>query len=166
MTNLKTKLIALAAGSLVMAFGSTALANYGMAGCGLGTFVFTSNTKGSQILAATTNGTFYSQTFGITSGTSNCTTGGTVKADREQEAFVEANFESLQRDLAAGQGEYFVAFAGLLGCSEDATPALASFAQENFEQFSGPEASPRGMLYSVKTGMSMHPALRNSCSRI
>ena len=152
---------------LVFGLGAgVATAKYGMAGCGLGTVVFDSNTKGSQIMAATTNGTFASQTFGITSGTSNCTAGGTVKADKEQEAFVEANFESLQRDLAAGQGEYLVAFSSLLGCQEGAQGELASFAQDNFEHFAGPESSPHTMLYTMKTGMAVHPVLSQSCSRI
>lgn len=164
---MKKLMCAALAASMVMGLGAgVAMAKYGMAGCGLGTFLFDGNTKGSQIMAATTNGTFASQTFGITSGTSNCTAGGTVKADREQEAFVEANFESLQRDLAAGQGEYLVAFSGLLGCDEGATPALASFAQENFQHFSGPEMSPQGMLYTMKSGLSVHPTLRSQCSRI
>ncbi len=45
---------------------------YGTAGCGLGSMAF-GNQKGAiQILAATTNGLFGTQTFGITSGTSNC----------------------------------------------------------------------------------------------
>ncbi len=154
------------AGAMVLAGGAgVALAKYGAAGCGLGTLVFDGNTKGKQILAATTNGTFASQTFGITSGTSNCTTGGTVKADREQEAFVEANFESLQRDLASGQGEYLAAFSGLLGCDGAAAPALASFAQDNFEHFAGPESSPFTMLYGMKTGMAQHPVL-SQCTRI
>ena len=49
---------------------------YGMAGCGLGSLLFgNDNTTLMQILAATTNGLFGSQTFGITSGTSNCTAG-------------------------------------------------------------------------------------------
>ena len=38
-----------------------------------------------QVLAATTNGTSYSQVFGITSGTSNCTTDGVALNEMEQE---------------------------------------------------------------------------------
>ncbi|HYG66757.1 MAG TPA: DUF3015 family protein, partial [Anaeromyxobacteraceae bacterium] len=45
---------------------------YGAAGCGLGSMAF-GNTPGAvQILASTTNGLFGTQTFGITTGTSNC----------------------------------------------------------------------------------------------
>jgi hypothetical protein len=161
------KLVAAAAVALLVSGGlvSQALA-VNAAGCGLGSMVFKNNTKGSQILAATTNATFGNQTFGITSGTSNCTTGGVVKADREQEAFVEANFESLQRDLAAGEGDYLAAFTGLLGCEGGSQPALATFAQDNFEHFAGEGASPQSMLYSMKAGLSMHPQLSQSCSRI
>ena len=46
-----------------------------MAGCGLGSMLFkdNNNTKGVQSTAATTNGTFYNQYLGITSGTLGCT---------------------------------------------------------------------------------------------
>src|SRR5690348_11977029 len=58
---------------------------YGMAGCGLGSLVFGPNDAPvAQVLAATTNGTFASQTFGISSGTSNCFSGGVLRAEREQ----------------------------------------------------------------------------------
>src|SRR5262245_21507042 len=58
---------------------------YGMSGCGLGSILFgTDQNKVMQILAATSNGCFGSQTFGITSGTSNCVSGGVVKAEKEQ----------------------------------------------------------------------------------
>ena len=56
---------------------------YGAAGCGLGAIVFGSKPGMIQVLAATTNATFYSQTFGITTGTSECG-GGAVKVQAEQ----------------------------------------------------------------------------------
>ena len=46
---------------------------YGMAGCGLGSLAFEPGE--GQISAATTNGTFYNQFFGISSGTLNCVDG-------------------------------------------------------------------------------------------
>ena len=64
------------AAAILVAFGAVAFAeDYGSAGCGLGSLVFKQN-DGTQILAATTNGTFGSQTFGITFGTSNCNSKG------------------------------------------------------------------------------------------
>ena len=73
--------------SLVSFSGSAFAAGYGDAGCGLGSIVFGSEQGGVQVLAATTNGTFYSQTFGITTGTSNCNPAGLVKLDKEREEF-------------------------------------------------------------------------------
>src|SRR3569832_2714255 len=77
------KRISLTVGFLLLASASVGLAQpttvtvgggraYGSAGCGLGSIVFGSQPGFIQILAATTNGTFASQTFGITSGTSDC----------------------------------------------------------------------------------------------
>src|SRR5205823_3826374 len=46
---------------------ATGKSTYGLAGCGLGSMLFGDQKGMIQILAATTNGTFGSQTFGITS---------------------------------------------------------------------------------------------------
>src|SRR5690348_10000976 len=55
------------------AAANTNLAGYGVAGCGFGSMLFGKQPGFIQVLAATTNGTFGSQTFGISTGTSNCT---------------------------------------------------------------------------------------------
>jgi len=138
---------------------------YGMAGCGLGTYVFKDNTTGAQILAATTNGTFGSQTFGITSGTSNCTSGGVVKAQREQAAFAEVNFQDLKRNMAAGGGEFLTSFATLLGCEDSAKPALAKMTQSKYESILPSEkTTPMQMLSGVKTQIKSDARLSQSCS--
>ena len=67
-----------------------------MAGCGLGALVFKENTMGMQILASTTN-YIGMQTFAITSGTSNCSSGGIIKAQHEQAAFNLALDDVLDR---------------------------------------------------------------------
>ena len=46
---------------------ATGKSTYGLAGCGLGSMVFGDQKGMIQILAATTNNTFGTQTFGITS---------------------------------------------------------------------------------------------------
>jgi hypothetical protein len=91
---------------------------YGMAGCGLGSMAFGENTKLNQVLAATTNGTFGTQTFGITSGTSNCTSGGVAKIEKETEMFVEVNYDVLQKEISQGKGETLNSFASLMGCTD------------------------------------------------
>ncbi|MGE3262201.1 MAG: DUF3015 family protein [Bacteriovoracia bacterium] len=90
-----------------------------MAGCGLGSMVVDDPTKWSQVLAATVNGTG-SQTIGITFGTSNCVEDGVSSAAREKDAFVEANYAELRRDLATGSGAYLSSLASLYGCKGEA----------------------------------------------
>ncbi len=86
---------------------------YGTAGCGLGSMAFGSQPGAIQILAATTNGLFGTQTFGITSGTSNCGTGALASGTRN---FVEANREALAKDMSRGQGETIGALTWMAGC--------------------------------------------------
>jgi len=125
---------------------------YGMGGCGLGSMVFESNTKGSQILAATTNGSFGTQTFGISSGTSHCTTSGVVAENREQEAFVEVNMQSLEREAASGGGEYLAALGTLLGCDAQVQPQFFHVMQDRFETIFPPEdGSAKQVLQNMKS---------------
>lgn len=90
---------------------------YGLAGCGLGSLVM--GPRDGQIFAATTNGTFGSQTFGITSGTSNCVgTPTSAKADR-MDKYIVANKVRLADDIARGEGETIRGLAQLMNCSEE-----------------------------------------------
>ncbi|MDX2019528.1 MAG: DUF3015 domain-containing protein [Deltaproteobacteria bacterium] len=159
----------------VMGFGLAAILGcagvaradgYGMAGCGLGSLLFgNDDSKLMQILAATTNGTVGSQTFGITSGTLNCTSGGVVKAQREQAAFAEVNFQDLKRNMAAGGGEYLSSFASLLGCSDSGKQAFAQMSQDRFEVIlPTSKTGPIEMLNNVKAEIKASPALSSACS--
>src|SRR5437868_5113862 len=75
---------------------------YGVAGCGLGSMVFGNQEGAMQVIAATLNSTGV-QTFGITSGTSNCGHGLFAKA--EINSFIQSNSVALENDIARGQGE-------------------------------------------------------------
>ena len=92
-------------------------AKYGTAGCGLGSIVFGAKPGIVQIFAATTNGTSGNQTFGITSGTSNCVDaeGGSNSA----KSFIETNREALAKDIARGSGETISSLSSLAGCGND-----------------------------------------------
>ncbi|MCX7641183.1 MAG: DUF3015 domain-containing protein [Elusimicrobiales bacterium] len=95
-------------------------ADYGSAGCGLGSMIFKQdNTAPAQILASTTNGTSWSQTFGITFGTSNCNNKGLIQLSKAREAYIEANYKDIAKDVARGNGEYLVALAKLYGYSNN-----------------------------------------------
>jgi hypothetical protein len=162
----KLALLSTVAGFLVMGASAAHAQGYGMAGCGLGSIAFgQQNTAMMQILAATTNGTFASQTFGITSGTSNCVSGGVVKSQREQAAFAEVNFQDLKRNMASGGGEFLTSFATLLGCEESAKPALAKMTQAKYESILPSEKStPMDLVSGVKSQIKVDPALAGMCS--
>ena len=114
MKSLFLKLSALLTLSII--FSTYALAGgYGTAGCGLGSLVFGDKEGMVQILAATTNVTFGSQTFGITSGTSNCD--GTKGGESSSRVFIETNREAIAKDIAKGQGETLSSLTSLAGCT-------------------------------------------------
>jgi hypothetical protein len=73
-----------------------------------------------QVLAATTNGLFGNQTFGITTGTSGCDPNGRVTGGtgRMLFAFLENNMEQFAFDASVGQGETLVSIAGILNVDE------------------------------------------------
>ena len=62
---------------------------YGMAGCGLGSILFGAKPGKIQILSGTTNGIYGNQTFGISSGTSNCDI---PEMGQQAAAFITAKF--------------------------------------------------------------------------
>jgi len=120
--------------------GTAAHAAQTSAGCGLGTILFDGKTKKVHlILAATTNGSFGNQTFGISSETLGCTSDGLVKADKRIDAYAEANFERLSKDAAQGGGEHLGALASLLGVKGEAEKKafFAKVQQRHEALFSG-----------------------------
>lgn len=117
---------------------STALAA-GDAGCGLGSLVIQKNTKISQTLALTTNGTLLTQLFGITSGTSNCSSSALVYNEQEAVKFAETNYETLRIEAAQGSGESLAALGELLGCKD--ASRFGALSKANFDQFFPASAS-------------------------
>jgi len=116
------------------------------------------NRSGIQILATTTNGTSYSQTFGITSGTSGCTEGGAVSWTARLSTFTEVNFAQIQREIAVGDGEYVGTFAGLLGAKNKAE--MVKFLHKEYKTiFPTERVTPREMLNTVFNRLSQHPEL-------
>lgn len=142
------KLISLIALSLIVAAASGVASaqqvqvhtarGYGTAGCGLGSILFGSKPGIVQIFAATTNGTFGTQTFGITSGTSNC-------VDSEEPmvgtaSFIQTNREVLAKDISRGSGETIVTLTTLAGCRD--SRVVGRTLQARFQAiFPGPTTS-------------------------
>lgn len=116
-----------------LAFAQFSMA--GDAGCGLGSMVISKNSKLLQLFALTTNGTFSSQIFGITSGTSNCSASGLVMNDKEVQYFVEVNQSDLSREMAQGQGEKLNTLASMHGCKSVAgQAAFANMTKASYTQ--------------------------------
>ncbi len=100
-------------------------------GCGLGSLVIKNqNTVVLQVLAATTNGTSFNQTFGITSGTSNCDKPSNFVSNDKLNKFVSENMDELAMDISAGQGETLTTVAKLMNVED--TKAFSSKLQSNF----------------------------------
>ena len=176
MKNVGTAL-ALAAALGIGAFTLTTDAEagrYEMAGCGLGSLVFgpdgempdaINDVKVRNVLMATTNGTSGSQTFGITTGTSNCTQDGVMTSSKEALAFAEVNLEDLSRDMATGSGEYLVSFASLMGCSADAAGHFGDTTQAAYETiFPSTQVSAGEVVASVQNVVRGDQVLAASCT--
>ena len=152
-----------------MAFGSVAQAGvHNMGGCGLGTMLFKNNVKGEQILAATTNGTFGNQTFGISSETLGCTKDGVVKSDKRRDVYAEVNLQKLSQEMAQGRGEYLSNFASLMGCKDEASKsAFSKFTQEKYQALFPTESTDStAMLQVLSTEMAANPKLSKACSTL
>lgn len=102
-------------------------------GCGLGSMAWRGQ-QGPipQILAVTTNGSFGTQTFGISSGTSGCDQNGRITGGtgRMMASFMENNMEQYAFDASRGEGETLYTIAGILGVSEE---EVARVSKANFD---------------------------------
>lgn len=131
-------------------------------GCGLGKLAWSDFKRqkdiAPQVLMATTNGTFGSQTFGISFGTSGCTNDGKVWAEQKTDFFVAATFDNLAGDMARGQGEHLSALAVLLGVPADRQAEFFALVQERYREFaSRGERSAGALIKALDEAMSRHP---------
>ena len=107
-------------------------APYGASGCGLGSMLFKNKSSlVHQVLASTTNGSSGNQTFGMTTGTSNCRLGSGGK--RAQALFIQNNKVALANDIARGNGETLASLTRLYGCSAE-NQGVGSILQKNYQR--------------------------------
>jgi hypothetical protein len=142
----------------LVAFSSVAMAAkpYGMAGCGLGNIFFG---KDSQVIAATTNGSSGSQTFGISSGTSNCVTASEQTAMIKN--FIEANYESLVTDMAKGQGDSVKTLSSFYGCNSD---SFASELKTRYEVVTPKKENATQFMVNINNAIEDSKALSANCT--
>jgi len=149
---------------VILATSLSALAD-SSTGCGLGSLIWKENTILSALFRSTTNHSFSSQLFGITSGTSGCSQHNLVKRDMAPVYYAEANTQELKIDMARGEGEYLTTFAEALGCPESLKAQFNTEAQKNFaEIFPTSKTTPLEMLNSVKTVINKNSSLQGQCT--
>ncbi len=133
-------------------------------GCGLGKLAWSDyqhqKSIGPQVMMATTNGTFGSNTFGISSGTSGCTNDGKVFAEYKVPMFAEINFENLSQEMAQGRGEHLASLATLMGVPAEHQAEFFALTQEKYTTLiqSG-ETAPVAMVKALNAAMASHPVL-------
>ncbi len=133
-------------------------------GCGLGKLAWSDydhqKSIAPQVMMATTNGTFGSQTFGISSGTSGCTNDGTVMAEHKARIFANVNFDNLSQEMAQGHGEHLAALATLLGVPKAQHEEFFAMTQRKYTSLvASGEESPAAMLEALHAAMNQHPVL-------
>src|SRR5213594_2494436 len=133
-------------------------------GCGLGKLAWSDfkhqKNIGPQVFMATTNGTFGSQTFGISSGTSGCTNDGQVWAEQKVTMFAAINFEDLSQEMAQGQGEHLASLATLMGVPAEQQTEFFAMTQERYlALIQAGDGSPVAMVKALNEAITHHPVL-------
>ena len=135
---------------------------YGMAGCGLWSLVIKEKDKGPQIAVSVLDSfLFGSQTFAITSGSSNCVDGKSEVAMAEKKVYISSNLNSLSKEAAQGSGLHILALAEVYGCPGD---EFAQFSQQNFAKIYQSE-SPDAVMARYEEEIRARPDLYKSCKR-
>ncbi len=126
---------------------------YGLAGCGLGSMAFGAKPGFIQVIAATTNGLWGNQTFGISTGTSNCDI---PKMGHNAAIYIEANREVVMKDAARGEGETLSDLALIYNCSN--TQMFSEKVQGQYESIfksSNAYDSSRMILNTIKSDSAL-----------
>lgn len=130
---------------------------YGLAGCGLGSIIFGTQTGLVQVPAATTNGSYGNQTFGITSGTSNCDI---PRMGQRAAAYIESNRETIMKEASRGEGDTLANLALIYNCQS--TELFSQKVQSNYKNIFHKDDSydqARQMLNTIQSDSE----LSNSC---
>ena len=126
------KILGAVALTAVVSLATSAHAVDSTGGCGLGSMAWRGQSGIiPQTLAITTNNTFWTNTFGVTFGTSGCDPNGRITGGtgRMMLAFLEDNMEQFAMDAAAGRGETIETLAGIMNVD---SKTLGEEVQRNF----------------------------------
>jgi hypothetical protein len=139
------KLIAI----MLLAGSSVAMADQDV-GCGLGSVLFAGKSGiAPKVLAATTNGSYGNQTFGITSGTLGCQADGVISSRARLSMFMGTNSERLARDMSVGHGESLDVLANLMNIKSEDKGAFFQVTKANFGKIFAPENQSAGQVLAA-----------------
>ncbi len=147
------KKLILAVGGAILVAGTAQAVNKQNTGCGLG-YVAMKDQEGLvfEVLAVTTNGTSFNQTFGITFGTLECEKPAKVAVDDRVHLFVSKNMDELAQDIARGEGMYLETLALLMGVPENERTAFYSKLSRNFDRiFPSDKVTSAEVLEAIST---------------
>jgi hypothetical protein len=122
-------------GGVLLLSGVSQAVNKSNTGCGLG-YVAMKDQEGLvfEVLAVTTNGTSFNQTFGITFGTLECEKPTKVAVDDRVHTFVSMNLDELAGDIAKGEGNYLETLADLLEIPASQRESFFAELNRNFDE--------------------------------
>jgi hypothetical protein len=120
----------------IVSLGVAHAVNKDNTGCGLGYLIFKDSGDSTAIesIAVTTNGTFGNQTFGITTGTLECSQPASFVSNERLNEFVASNMDTIARDIAAGDGEALATLAELMEVPSVERDEFFSTLQKNFSE--------------------------------
>lgn len=144
--------------AFVLMSSSTLFAkHFGRSGCGLGSMLITGQDKASQVFSATTNGSSGNQTFGISSGTSNCMD---HKAKTALMPFLRTNKVQVENEAAKGSGESLAGLNTIMGCNAE---ALNAHLKANYELIFVSEQSTQDLSHNIISSIRTDETLSASC---
>jgi hypothetical protein len=143
----------------------TYAAHYGMAGCGFASTIISDKSQWSEvgkslINMSTSSGT---NTFAMTSGTSNCVESRADMQAMEQRVFMKVNFVNLSKEASQGDGENLRALSEVFGCSD--SDGFTDFSRSHFESIFNQEDSET-VLKNFQNAIKADAVLSHQCQRI
>ncbi len=150
---LKVKKLLLTVAAATLVASSAVAGGNSNTGCGLGSMIIPNqDTVLMQILAVTTNGTSGNQTFGITSGSLNCTKPMKIVMNDQAQKFVADNMDSIAVEVAAGQGENLDTLLSLINV-EDKVKAAATLKANFSTIYSSSDVTSAQVVDSIATAL-------------
>jgi len=160
-TQMKRNLHLLLVPIFMAASSSPTLADSGP-GCGLGQQIFAGQTGlAAHVLAASTNGTFTNQLFGLSFDSLGCNGETVITAEFQRNVFVASNFDNIARDAAQGGGDHLESLASIMQIQDIDAHRFYELAQVNYDSlFGGNNASDhKAWLQKLDSTLSADPTL-------